>query len=228
MTSVRALALAAVGVLLTGPFASAQDLTRYRVYDLDSSLASVIAASGARATDAKTLHERPATIQELEWFAPYGTPEGELADPVREIAFSFYNDALYQVVVTYDRTLTKGLTDDDMIDILSATYGLPVLASARLHTSAPATRPAEAIVIARWEDAESSVVLHRSAYSPKLQLILTSKPLSSRARDAVQEALRLDKIDAPRVELERRQKEAADADAARDKARTTNKPAFRP
>ena len=34
---------------------------------------SVIAASGARSADAKTLHKRPATIQELQWRAPYVT-----------------------------------------------------------------------------------------------------------------------------------------------------------
>src|SRR5689334_13105626 len=77
--------------------ASAQDLSRYRAYALESSLASVVASSGARATDAKTLHERPATIQELQWRAPYLGSRDTLADPVRAITFSFYNDALYRV-----------------------------------------------------------------------------------------------------------------------------------
>ena len=54
-------------VLVLSQLGSAQDLSRYRVYVLESSLESVIATSGARAADAKTLHERPAKIQELEW-----------------------------------------------------------------------------------------------------------------------------------------------------------------
>jgi len=42
------------------------------------------------------------------------------------------------------------------------------------------------------------------------------------------EAARLDAIEAPRRAVEQQKKEAADADAAREKARTTNKAAFRP
>ena len=48
--------------------------------------------------------------------------------------------------------------------------------------------------------------------------LLTSKPLSARARGAIREAIRLDGIEAPRRELERLKKEAADASAARDEA----------
>jgi hypothetical protein len=55
-----------------------------------------------------------------------------------------------------------------------------------------------------------------------------SKALSTRARDAIREAGRLDAIDAPRLELEQQKKEVADANEARDKVRTTNKAAFRP
>ncbi|MGH9345864.1 MAG: hypothetical protein ACRD26_01225 [Vicinamibacterales bacterium] len=49
-------------------------MSRYRVYVLGSSLDSVITASGVRAASAKTLHERPAVIQELEWRAPAFRP----------------------------------------------------------------------------------------------------------------------------------------------------------
>lgn len=59
----------AVGLILGGQLAFAQDVSRYRAYALESSLESVVAASGARAVDAKTLHERPVTIQELGWRA---------------------------------------------------------------------------------------------------------------------------------------------------------------
>jgi len=55
-----------------------------------------------------------------------------------------------------------------------------------------------------------------------------AKALSTRAREAIREAARLDAIEAPRRELEERKKQVADAAAARDKVRTTNKAAFRP
>ena len=126
----------AVGFIVSGYPASAQDLSRYRAYALESSLDSVITASGARLDDAKSLHERPARIQELEWRAPYVGSGSELADPVREIAFTFYNDALYQVVVSYDHDRTEGLTNKDIIESLSAAYGVPLLRSAGLEPAA--------------------------------------------------------------------------------------------
>jgi hypothetical protein len=228
MNSARALFVVAVGVAFSGHPASAQDLSRYRAYVLESSLDTVITASGARLADAKSLHQRPAKIQELEWRAPYVSSGGELADPVREVAFTFYNDALYQVVVSYDRDRTEGLTNSDIVAALSATYGAPVLASARTRTSRPAEVLVDTIVVARWENASASLTLLRGSYSPELQLILVSKSLSTRARNAIREAGRLDAIEAPRRELEQRKQEVVDATAARNKTRTTNKAAFRP
>jgi hypothetical protein len=228
MNSAHVLIVVAVGVAFSGYPASAQDLTRYRAYALESSLDSVITASGARIADAKNLHERPAKIQELEWRAPYVSSGSQLADPVREVEFTFYNDALYQLVVTYDRDRTEGLTNADIVASLSATYGAPVLASAQTGTSRVAQAPVDSVVVARWDSASASLTLLRGAYSPDLQLILVSKPLSTRARIAIREAVRLDAIEAPRRESEQRKKEVADATAARDKARSTNKEAFRP
>ena len=139
--------LIAVVLVFSSQLGSAQDLSRYRAYVLDSSLESVLAASGARAADAKTLHERPAKIQELEWRAPYVRSRRELADPVRGAVFSFCDDALYQVVVSYDPDRTDGLTNSDIIESLTAVYGEPVLKSARTPTtgSAPRHRRARAM-----------------------------------------------------------------------------------
>jgi hypothetical protein len=227
LNSARALVIAAVG-LACGQAAFAQDVSRYRVYALESTLAAVISASGAGATEARTLHERPARIQELEWRAPYVNSGTEFPDPVEAIAFTFYNDALYQLIVSYDRDRTDGLTNRDLIDSLSATYGEPGLPSARSGTSRPAAALRDAVVLAQWETAGAALTLLRDPYSPEFQVVLISKPLNALARSAIREAVRLDTIDAPRRELEQRRKQAADASAARDKTRATNKAAFRP
>jgi hypothetical protein len=227
MNSTRPLVIA-VGIILGGQLAFAQDMSRYRAYVLASSLDSVVAASGARAADAKTLHERPATIQELEWRAPYVDSRNTQADPVREITFTFYNDALYQVTVNYDRDRTEGLTNSDLVEALSTVYGAPMPASARTRTSSPVEGFPDGIVVARWENADALLTLLRGSYTPECQLILVSKSLSARARTAVREAVRLDAIEAPRREAAQRKKEAGDASAARDKTRIANKAAFRP
>ena len=224
MNGARVLFIAVV-VVFTSQLGSAQDQSSYRGYVLESNLESVVAASGARAPDVKTLHERPAKIQEFEWRAPYASSGSALADPVRGAVFTFCDDALYQVVVNYDRDRTKGLTNGEIVESLTALYGEPVLRSARIRPSAGI---AEAVVLAQWDSPASSLTLLRDAYSTEFQLVLVSKALSTRARTAIREAGRLDAIEAPRRELEERKKEVADAADARDKIRTTNKAAFRP
>jgi hypothetical protein len=227
MNGTRPLVIA-VGLILGGQLAFAQDMSRYRAYVLASSLEAVVAASGARAADARTLHERPAIIQTLEWRAPYVDSRNTQADPVRDMTFTFYNDALYQVTVNYDRDRTEGLTNSDIVESLSTTYGPPLLPSARTRTSPPAAGFPDSILVARWENADSLLTLVRRSYTPDFQLILVSKSLSARAGTAVREAVRLDAIEAPRREAEQRKKDAGDASAARDKSRNANKAAFRP
>jgi hypothetical protein len=82
--------------------------------------------------------------------------------------------------------------------------------------------------VAQWDNRSSSATLFRDTYSSEFKLILMSKALSARARDAIHEAIRMDAIEAPRRELEQRTKKANDASAAREKTRTINKAAFRP
>lgn len=215
----------AVGLVLSSQLVTAQDLSRYRAYTLDSSLESVVTASAAAAADVKVVYERPSLIQALEWRAPYARSGDDPVDPVRGILFSFCDDALYQVLVSYDRDRTDGLSNSDIIDSLTAIYGTPVRGSAR---NRPLDAAPDTVVLAQWDSAGSSLTLLRGVYSPEFQLMLTSKALSTRARSATREAARLEAADAPRRELDRRKKEAADADVARDKIRATNKAAFRP
>src|SRR5688572_14035224 len=222
MNSGRAIVIGTAALSLFGHGAFAQDVSRYRGYVLESTLESVAATSGARATDAKTIHERPAKIQELEWRAPYVSSGSALADPVRGIVFTFLDDALYQVIVSYDRDRTGGLTNNDIIGTLNAAYGPPVLRSAKQQlTRSPAAQP-DTIALAQWETAQASLTLVRGTYTPEFQLILLSKPLGLRARHATREAIRLDAAEAPQREMDQRKKEAAAASAAREQTRATN------
>jgi len=220
--------LVSVSLFAGGHVVQAQELSRYRAYVLESSVDAVATTIGARATEARTLHERPEKIQELQWRAPYETPGSASADPVRDVAFRFVNDALYQVLVTYDRDRTAGLTNDDIIQSLSVSYGMPMLKSTIVRAELPSAVLDDAIVLAQWSDAATSLTLVRDTYTPDFQLILISKALSARARGAIREAGRLDALEAPQREIERRKQEIAEASATRDKARATNKAAFRP
>ena len=227
MNTAHALVIS-VSLVISGHVVHAQELSRYRDYVLESSVDTVSTTIGARAIGASTLHERPAKIQELQWRALYESPGNGSADPVRDVTFAFVNDALYQVLVRYDRERTAGMTNDDIIQSLSASYGTPVLKSALVRTELPSAVLDDAIVLAQWSDAATSVTLLRDMYSPDFRLILTSKALSAQARTAIREAVRLDALEAPQRELAKRNQEIAEATATRDKARATNKAAFRP
>jgi hypothetical protein len=220
---------ACLGLVLCGQPVVSQAPFQYREYALGSSVASVVKISNTRADGTKTLHVRPARIQEVEWRAPYvslGTP---LADPVRDIVFSFYDDQLYQVAVTYDRDRMEGLTNDDVVESISRTYGVPLLRHAAVaQIRLPGAMPAETTVLAQWEDAASLLTLSRSTHSPQFQLVLMSTTLQPRARAAIKDAVRLDTHEAPQREQDQRTKEAANARVASQKARVTNKAAFKP
>lgn len=226
MSTVRVLTIASLGVVLGGQPLFAQSLSRYREYALESSRASVVKISGAREADLKTLHERPARIQELEWRAAY-VPAGTAADPVRSVLFGFYDDQLYRVVVTYDRDRTEGLTNGDVIESISAAYGsIPM--QVRTGDNPPLHMPADTTVVARWDDGASVLSLVRSGYAREFQLVLMSKQLTARARDAMKEALRLDLREAPQREIDQRKKQVAEAAVSLEKARAVNKAAFKP
>src|SRR4030095_34645 len=128
---------------------------------------------------------------------PYLGSRDTLADPVKAITFSFYNDALYRVTVKHDRFRTAQWTDRDIIDSVSVKYGKPVLATTRAPTSPAAAPPVDSILVAQWENPDALVSLLRSSYVPEFQLVVLSKALTTRARNAIAESVRLDRIEAP-------------------------------
>jgi len=228
MIRAKAVVLIAVWLALGGDALHAQDLTRYRSYVLGSSLDAVVATSGTRIADARVRHERPASIRDLEWRAPYVSSGAAMADPVRTLTFRFYNDGLYQITVDYDPARIEGLTVADIVATLSTTYGAPVPPSARAGARRTVDVPQDIVVLTAWDSPATSVLLLRGSYSSGLQLVLVSKALATQAKVAIKEAERLDMIEAPRRESERLKQQEVEADASRDKTRDTNKAAFRP
>jgi hypothetical protein len=178
-------------------------------------------------SQAKVIHQRPALIQELEWrlqlFGP--STQVESADGV---VFSFYNDQLYRIVVNYDRYKTEGLTTEDFIEAISATYGTATRAAAEIILPSIYDDNETVKVIARWEDSQYSFNLVRSSYQPSFALVAVSKRLDTLAGAAITEALRLDKQEAPQREIERQNREDEQNRVQQEKARLANKPSFRP
>jgi hypothetical protein len=230
LVNTRTLVLCTVGLVLVAVPLWAQDLSTYRTFQLASPLAVVATAGGTTASQARVVHSRPALIQELMWRPGYRDSTTSQPDPVREVVFSFYDDQLYLIAVDYDRGRIEGLTDADLIDSLAVTYGSPVLQARNPYSSElSAFVRDDSVVVARWADSATSIMLVRGTYPRSLRLIVASKSLEALARTARSDALLQDEREAPQQrELERQQRAIADGRAADEKARLTNKPRFRP
>ncbi len=206
-----------ISVLCFASFSSvciAQDLSKYRDFQFGMTLDSVAKQIQMKTTEAKTTHERPAVIQTLEWNQVGYSAPGAKTTSVRSIRFDFYNGELWKMVVTYNPAETNGLTANDIMEAISEAYGT-------------ATTPGEK-VLARWDDAQYSYNLYRSSYGNTFGLVAFSKMLDLMARNASLEADRLDKLEAPARELARQKKQADEARAAQEAARSINKPKFHP
>jgi hypothetical protein len=204
------------------PLLCAADLSSYRTFQLGMDLSAAEKQGAPAAPEVKTIHLRPALIQDLEW-RPRASAE---SDPLKDVLLTFYNGKLFRIVANYDRYKTEGMTIDDMIEAISATYG--PAARPAVEILFPSTFSENVKVIARWEDAESSVNLVRSPYQPSFALVSFSKQLNALAQTATAEAIRLDAQEAPQRDAEQKRRQADQASATQEKARMTNKPGFRP
>ena len=228
----RTLAIVACGIVCLTRAVDGQSLSQYRNFALGSEVASVSALAGVDPAEAKTIHQRPAVLQELEW-RPSRWLAGSTTssvDPVELIRFSFYNDQLFRIVVDYGHERTDGMTGADMIEGISSVYGAPLPRSSRVAGLPVSQLETESgSLVARWGDSEHRVVLYQtSSYGATYRLIIADARLDVMARKADAQAARLDDQEAPAREVTRQKKERDDALVAAAKARAANKAVFRP
>jgi hypothetical protein len=209
--------LAAFMILITASVIHAQDFSKYRTFAFGSSVASVSKQVDRQPVEAQTIHQRPALIQELSWYPPLPFDSSRPAEPVEKVVFSFYNGALYRMLVDYETYSTKGLTDDDMIRIVSAKYGVATRPVAKVDFPMNSSYDATAKVIARWEDSNHSVNLIRSSGSNTFALLLFDKGLDAQAAVSIADSVELERQEAPKKEVERAKKEADDLEVERQK-----------
>lgn len=202
------------------------DLSKYRNFRLGTNLTIVSKQVGANASQVKIVHRRPVLIQELEWRPePFGS--GAQTEATREIVFRFHDGELFLITVTYNRYDTEGLTADDLITAISATYGASKQPAAAGRTTQGLYGDMDDVV-AEWQDPQYRFQLIRSSYGPTYKLVGALKRLEASAQAAIVEAKRLDREEAPRREAAQK---AAEQEAARvklEKTRLSNKPKFRP
>ena len=214
-----------VMILLSAQCIHGQDLSKYQTFSFGMRLVDLSAQVDQKPTEANLIHRRPALIQELMWWPPLASGT-RLAEPVRQILFSFYDGELYRILVTYDRYVTEGLTADAMVRTMSAKYGTATRPTAEISFPTNETREYGTTekVIVRWEDSRYSFNLFRSSLSNTFGLVMFSKRLDAQAEAAIAKSLKQEGQEDPQKEVARVKKEADDLETSRHK----NIKAFRP
>ena len=224
MKTLRSLLLYLVVLLLMAPLLRPQDLSKYRHFTLGMNLTNLLERTEQKLTDVKTIHGRPALIQELTWWPPNVPGTSIRSDGVEQILFSFYNSELYKMSVTYDRSSTEGLTEADMVKSVSVKYGPATIVAPEVDSATDGRYNSKQQPVASWEDAQYSFSLVRSSYNDVLGLVAFSKRANAQAELAIAEAVTLDEQEGPKREAERQKKQIDDLEVARQK----NQKSFRP
>lgn len=203
------------------------DFSSYRGFQFGMSLPAAAKQAGMNSSEATILHQHPALIQQLDWRPRWSLQANQAqADPVEDGLMSFYNGELFRIVVTYDRYRIAGITAEDVIDAISGTYGTATRPTAQVEYHSAYGETAQ--VIARWEDPEYSYNLVQSGNGSSYAVVLYFKQLNSTAQAAIVEAVRLEAQQAPQQEIDKQKKRNDDDRLALEKARSANKPNFRP
>lgn len=219
-----AVSRSAVTTVLTFGLISAADLSRYRTFQLGEDLPTVAKTTGVNASEARIIHSRPALVEELAWRPQSLGPSSE-TESAKEVVFSFYEGELFRIAIDYDSYQTEGLTADDFVEVISATYGPPARPAAPAEVELYSH---EGLVVAQWEDSQHRFDLIRFSYGPRFKLVGVLKRLEAPSEAASIEAARLDYNEAPRRAAERMAKDDESERDNRQKARVVNKPKFRP
>jgi hypothetical protein len=228
MISPRILVILASWAMLSAPLICAQDLSRYRQFQFGMNLLTVANQADLKPSEARVIHQRPAMIQELEWRPEHTLGSSPETDPMKEVLFSFYNGELFRIMVNYDQNRTQGLSNDDMVEAISAKYGTAIRPLGRIIFSSFHVYNDSERVIARWEDAQYSFNLFRSSYQPAFGMVVFSKRLDALAQLAIVEAIRTDEQEAPQREIEHQKEEAEENSVTQQNAKPANKANFRP
>lgn len=203
----------------------AGDLSAYRGFRLGMNVSAAVEHAGMKSSEVRSVHQRPAVIQELDWEPRRVVGSSIEADPVKEGLLSFYNGELFRMVITYDRYKVEGMTAEDMTEAITAIYGSATRPHAEIayHSNYGEAAP----VIARWEDPEYSYNLVRTGDGSSFALVLYSKRVNALAEASILKAVRLEAQEAPQKAIDLQKKQEEEDRLALEKARSANKPNFR-
>jgi hypothetical protein len=201
------------------------EYARYRGVSLGNSVAATVTALQVTASEVATLHQRPTLVQQLTWRPnQFFTGSTRAPEPLSEMVLTFHLGRLARIAATYDRERTEGLTNADLHDAFTATYGTSML----MPTPAAVPAPSQPEVIGRWGDGKTLVLVRREAYSRRVTLTIASIVADRLLQNAIADGTRHAVSEAPAQDLVRRISEQQTQRGLDEKARHHNKAAFKP
>jgi hypothetical protein len=225
MTILSRAVIAFVLLVLSAPLIHGQDLSKYRTFSLGMTLADVSKQIDAEPADVADVHEHPALIQQLLWWVPPPYSSMRPTESASRILFSFYNGALYRMLVTYDDSAIKGLTADDMVQSISTQYGTATRPVSEINfPNNPSYEDKSEKVIARWEDPQYSLNLVRLPSQDTFAIVMLSKQTDAQAAVSIAESVKLEQQEAPQKEAAKVKKDADDLEGERQKNIKTFRP----
>ena len=227
MIGARTFTIPLLSAVLAGSLLGSDDFSKYRGLQFGMNPGTAAKQVGTKPTEMRVAHQRPDLIQEMDWEPrSLALADPVSSDPVREALLSFFNGELFRIAVTYDRSKIEGMTAEDMVEAISRTYGTATRPKVEIafHSNYGEVAP----VIARWMNTEYSYDLVRTGDQSSFAMVLYSKRLDALAQASIVQAVRLEAQDAPRREMERQKSRENDERAIAEKARSINRPNFRP
>lgn len=183
-TSIRRVVVAWLCILTYPALLGAQGRADYRMYRMGNDVMTIASQIGLP-SPGTTAPRVVGPVLELTWRPQHvrrgGSPS---SDPVSLLVFSFYNDQLFRIVVDYASDQTEGMTEGDMVVVMSNVYGPPEKRAdppvpVGLHPQRP-----EDSVVAQWIIGDVQVALLAVRGRTAFRMIVWSVPLEMLARAA--------------------------------------------
>ena len=223
----RVLALVTAWIVIsTTSLSAAPALSRYRGFEIGMSVVTVARHAGI-SPEPRIVQQRPELIEELMWLPPRLGTLADEGDSAQKVLFTFHDNRLSRVVVSYDRSRTEGLTAEDLVEALSVKYGAVTIPAVAI--APPTAGPnADDMIVAHWADPQYSITLFRSKYRSTYGLVLLSKRRDGLAVLGNAEATLLGNRDAPARAAARHQRRTDEDRLREETVRRVNKAAFKP
>jgi len=182
--SIRRVAVALLCSVISVPLLAAQSRPDYRTYRMGDDVLAIARQIGLP-SPATTAPRVVGPVLELTWRAQH-VRRGDMpsSDPVALLVFSFHDDQLFRIVIDYASDRTEGMTEADMVAVVSRVYGSPARRTdppspVGLHPQRP-----QDTVVAQWTDGELQVALLAVRGQTAFRMVVASVPLEGLARRA--------------------------------------------